>query len=47
MTYQLCKQLIENGKTVGLQGKLDVFLLANRLTDEEYQELSEVLKQEA
>lgn len=45
MTYYLCKKLIENGKTAGIQEKLDVFLLANRITQEQYQELN-VLMQE-
>lgn len=43
MTYQLCKKLIESGKTFGLKNKLDVFLLANRITEEEYTELVELL----
>ena len=46
MTYQLCKKLIESGKTFGLKNKLDVFLLANRITEEEYTELTEMLKEE-
>lgn len=44
MTYQLCKKLIESGKTFGLKNKLDVFLLANRITEAEYQELIKLLE---
>nr|DAY51595.1 MAG TPA: hypothetical protein [Caudoviricetes sp.] len=45
MTYYLCKTLIQNGKTAGLQEKLDVFLLANRITQEQYQELNDMLQE--
>ena len=38
-TYILCKKLIQIGKTEGLSDKLDVFLLNNRLTNEQYNEL--------
>ncbi len=48
MTYKLMKRIIENGLKKGnlevedtLQ-KLDVFLMANRITVEEYQELVEL-----
>lgn len=43
-TYYLCKKLIETGKTSGLLDKLDVFLLANRLTEEQYTELVGMLE---
>lgn len=46
MTYQLCKKLIESGKTFGLKDKLDVFLLNNRITEEQYNELTEMLKED-
>ena len=42
--FNLCKKLIEKGKTEGLQEKLDVYLACDRLTSEEYKELSEMLK---
>lgn len=49
MTYRLMKRIIENGLRNGnldvedtLQ-KLDVFLMANRITVEEYQELVELI----
>ena len=39
MTYQLCKKLIKSGKTTGLIDKLDVFLLNDRISEAEYNEL--------
>lgn len=39
MTYTLCKRQIEVGKTEGMQEKLDVFLLNNRITLAQYEEL--------
>ncbi len=49
MTYKLMKRIIENGLKKGnldreatLQ-KLDVFLMADRITVEEYQELVEMM----
>lgn len=45
-TYTLCKRVIENG-TYGTKEemafKLDVFLLNNRITQSEYNELIELL----
>ena len=40
-TYALCKKLIAAGKydKADLKSKLDVFLLANRITSEQYTEL--------
>nr|DAM03220.1 MAG TPA: hypothetical protein [Caudoviricetes sp.] len=38
--YNLCKLLIDRGRTDGLQEKMDVYLAADRLTPEEYQELA-------
>ena len=37
--YNLCKLLIDRGRTTGLLEKMDVYLAADRLTAEEYQEL--------
>ena len=45
MTYYLCKKLIQAKKIDGMQDKLDVFLLNDRLTDEQYTELTGMLKQ--
>lgn len=41
MTYQLCKRIIENGSydKEDLLMKLDVFLLNDRMTQAEYEEL--------
>lgn len=41
--YTLCKRLIALQKTDGLQGKMDVYLAADRLTLDEYKELVEIL----
>mgnify|MGYP007107180915 CR=1 FL=1 len=38
--FNLCKLLIDRGRTDGLQDKMDVYLAADRLTPEEYQELA-------
>jgi len=47
MTYDLCKKVIEKG-TYGPKEemliKLDVFLLNNRITQEEYEELVNLLE---
>ena len=46
MAYIYCKKVIENG-TYGtkeeMQLKLDVFLLNNRITQEQYNELTNLL----
>jgi hypothetical protein len=39
----LCKLLIAKGRTDGLQNKMDVYLAADRLTTEEYNELLALL----
>lgn len=45
-TYTLCKKVIANG-TYGtkeeMYTKLDVFLLNNRISQEQYNELSDIL----
>ena len=49
MTYKLMKRVIENGLKKGnldvesTTQKLDVFLMADRITVEEYQELVELM----
>ncbi len=45
MTYALCKKLIANGNYTKseLLGKLDVFLLAGRITEQEYKELTDLI----
>lgn len=46
MTYIFCKKIIQNG-TYGtkeeMQLKLDVFLLNNRINQDEYNELTQLL----
>ena len=42
--FNLCKKLIEKGKVKGLQEKMDVYLACDRLTADEYKELTEMLK---
>lgn len=44
MIYQVCKKLIQLGKTEGLADKIDVYYLAERLTKEQYEELMDLLK---
>lgn len=41
--YNLCMKLIAIGKTDGLMEKVDVYYLANRLTEDEYKELASIL----
>ncbi len=41
--FNLCKLLIEKGRTDGLVDKMDVYLAADRLTTEEYNQLVTVL----
>lgn len=45
MTYKLCKKEIENGNynRDDMQKKLDIFLLKNRISEEEYEELMSLL----
>ncbi len=46
MTYRLVKRIIAKGNydKDELMDKLDVFLLAGRITDEQYKELAKMLK---
>ena len=41
--YNTCKRMIERGHTAGMAKKLDIFYAANKLTDEQYAELTEML----
>ena len=43
MLYRTLKRLIENGRTDGLEEKIDIFYAADKLTDEEYAELVAML----
>lgn len=44
--FNLCKLLIQKGRTNDLQDKMDVYLAADRLTTEEYNELTAMLTAE-
>lgn len=46
MTYQNCIKLIKSGnyEITSMLNKLDVFLLADRLTETQYKELVEFMK---
>lgn len=46
MTYLRLKKLIQNGTYVKetLMNQLDVFLMANRITEEQYNELLDLMK---
>lgn len=43
MLYRICKRMIDRGQTAGLAEKLDIFFAADRLTADQYQELTELL----
>lgn len=45
MTYARLKKLIQSGtyQKEDMMSKLDVFLMANRITEEQYQELVEMM----
>ena len=43
MLYRTLKRLIEMKKTDGLSEKIDVFYAAGKLTESEYNELTELL----
>ena len=43
MLYRTLKRLMERGQTQGLGAKLDVFFAADKLTREEYEELTGLL----
>ena len=41
--FNLCKLLINKGRTTGLQDKMDAYLANDRLTTEEYNELAALI----
>jgi hypothetical protein len=45
-TYEMCKILIQKGRYEknDMLRKLDIFLLGNRITEEEYKELVELIE---
>ena len=49
MTYTYCKSIIERGKLDAqeMKDKLDVFLLNNRITQEQYTELVKMIDAKA
>lgn len=46
MLYRICKRMIQRGQTAGLAEKLDIFFAADRLTADQYQELTQLLAQQ-
>lgn len=43
MLYRTLKRMIERKNTEGMEAKLDIFFAANKLTEEEYLELMDLL----
>lgn len=45
MTYTYCKKIIQSGnyEKEDMQDKLDIFLLNNRISQEQYSELKELM----
>lgn len=43
MLYRTLKRMIERKQTEGMAAKLDIFFAADKLTETEYQELTELL----
>lgn len=43
MLYRTLKRLISLGKTDGLAEKIDIFFAAGKLTESEYNELTELI----
>lgn len=43
MLFRTLKALITKGKTDGLSEKIDIFFVAGKLTESEYNELNEML----
>ena len=46
MLYRMLKRLIELGKAEGLEERIDVFFAAGKITEDQYNELIELLKNE-
>lgn len=44
MLYRMLKRLIELGKTERLEERIDVFFAAGKITEDQYNELIEMLK---
>lgn len=43
MLYRTLKRMIERGNTAGMAEKLDIFYAADKLSEAEYTELTELL----
>lgn len=43
MLYRTLKRLIEKGQKTGMAEKLDIFFAADKISEEQYLELSEML----
>ena len=43
MLYRTLKRMIERKNTAGMETKLDIFFAANKLTEEQYTELIDLL----
>ena len=43
MLYRTLKRMIERKNTEGMEAKLDIFFAANKLTEKEYLELTDLL----
>ncbi len=46
MLYRTLKRLIQRGQTAGMAEKLDIFFAADKLTQEEYTELTGMLERQ-
>ena len=46
MLYRTLKRLIELGRTDGLEEKIDIFFAAGKITEDQYNELIEMLKKQ-
>lgn len=46
MLYRTLKRMIERGQTGGMAEKLDIFFAANKITEEQYLELTEMITPE-
>ena len=44
MLYRTLKRMIERGNTDGMAEKLDIFFAADKITEEQYNELSAMIK---
>lgn len=44
MLYRTLKRMIERGQTGGMAEKLDIFFAADKLTEAEYRELTDLLE---